>query len=317
MSSKTKKYLKSICLFAVILIIVGLIFVWKTKNNLWLSLTTPTNGNGLAKGISIEKISDERLETFVEGELVDISNIPLDKIFENKYQRLFYIENNTKREVTRNGHSVIQFRYSPSKNKFGYMESTDISDESIPWDREVILHIGETATKKNKEVYSGSHKTSGWEWFSEDEVLIPYGCGTECQVLYLVNVDSGSKETIQQGVSYEWSSDKNWLFAHRYSGKLGIVVFNRNQDQIYEYLKDPDHRDKYYEKIKGLWAPLSNRLAMVKEKNREDQLELIIADFDQVGKILVQKDLDKKGCSNMWWGNNEKFYCNGELISLR
>lgn len=317
MSNKEKKYLKFVCLIAVILVIGELIFIGKTDNDLEVSSTMLVNDNGVTKGVSIEKISDSKLETFIEKEPIDILDIPLDKIVEDKYQRLFYIGNSIKRRVTRNGHSAIQLRFSPSKNKFGYLENSDISDESISWDQEIILHIGEIVTKETKEIYHGSHRTAGWEWFSEDEVLIPYGCGTECQVLYLVNVNSGFKETIQQGVGYEWSNDKNWLFAYRYSGKLGIVVFDRNQNQIYEYLKDPNHRDKYEVKIKGLWAPSSNRLAMVKEKDNKDQLELIIADFDKAGKILIQKDLGEVGCSNMWWGDDNEFYCNEKLIQLK
>lgn len=315
MSNKARKYLKFICLFAVILVIIVVIFVLTFKDNTKLLVTKPTSDNGLTKGIAIEKISDGRLKTSVEGNPIDISEVPLDKIVEDEYQRLFYIEDNIKKKVIRNGHSTVQFRFSPSKNRFGYLENSDISDESIPWNREMVLHIGEVATRETKEVYYGSHRTAGWEWFSEEEVLIPYGCGTECQVLYLVNVNSGFKETIQQGVSYEWSSDRNWLFAYRYSGKLGIVVFDKNQDQIYEYLKDP--RDKYEEKIKGSWAPSGNRLAMVKEKDHEDQLELIIADFDQSGIVLVQKDLGEAGCSNMRWSDDNEFYCSEELIQLK
>ena len=74
------------------------------------------------------------------------------------------------------------------------LEDSDISDESVPWDKQVVLHIGETASKKTKEVYRGSYKTSGWEWFSENEVLVSYGCGTECEVLYLINIVSGQKK---------------------------------------------------------------------------------------------------------------------------
>lgn len=52
---------------------------------------------------------------------------------------------------------------------------------------------------------------------------------------------------------------------------------------------------------------------MVKEKDNEDQLELVIVDFDQGTKILVQKDLGDEGCANMRWDDNTEFYCYNEL----
>lgn len=306
MLNKQKSLFKKVFLSVIILVVLVLIVKFKyILENSYRTL----KDNGSIMGVSIEKISDDRLEALVEGDPIDISEIPLDRIVEDKYQRLFYIKDNLKKKVTQNSHLITQFQFSPSKNQFGYLENSNVSDESVPWDKQVVLYIGETYNKKTKEVYHGSHKTSGWEWFSENEILIPYGCGTECEVLYLVDANSGFKETIQQGVGYEWSSDKNWLFAYRYSGKLGIIAFNRNQDKIYEYLKDPDHRMKYYEEIKGEWAPSSNRLAMIKEKDNEDQLELIIVDFDKDGKVLLQKNLGEVGCANMWWDSNREFTC--------
>lgn len=307
--SNKPKYLGIVCLL-IILLFTGLILIKKFSTVQPETITT-TNRE-LIKGVSIEKMSDEQLEALSETDPIDISEISFDQLVEDEYSHLFYIVDDRKRKVTRSGHPVERFLFSPTKIKFGYMEMFDIYDESIPWDREVVLHIGEVATGKTKELFHGSFKMSGWEWFSEDEVLIPYGCGTECEVLYLIDVNSGSQQTIQKGVGYQWSADKNWFSAYRYSGKLGIMVSNRNQDKIYEYLKEKEHDYQYNtleEALAAYWAPESNRLAMIKEKENEDKLELIVVDFDQEGKILVQKDLGEKECESAFWYDDGEFIC--------
>lgn len=54
---------------------------------------------------------------------------------------------------------------------------------------------------------------------------------------------------------------------------------------------------------------------MVKEKDNEDQLELVIVDFDQGAKILVQKDLSEEGCTDMWWEGNLELICYNNIKS--
>ena len=116
-----KKLVFKIVFLSVIIILTGLIFIGKFKYVLQNNKSI-LRDNGLTKGVSIEKISDDRLEALVDNDPIDISEILMDKIVEDKYQKLFYIDNNLKKEVVQNDHSIIQFQYSPSGNQFGYLE---------------------------------------------------------------------------------------------------------------------------------------------------------------------------------------------------
>jgi len=262
----------------------------------------------IVKGINNEVIN---------GEPIDISKVPIFTVTADDYGRLFYIDRNIKRKVTHNYNTTSNLYFSPSIDKFGYIENFDIFDKNAPYDQEIILHIGNTKTRETKIVYHGSFKTSGWEWFSNNEVLVSYGCGTECQTIYIINVDTGKKYTLGYGVGYEWSPDKKMVVAYHYYAGSGITIGDKFGNILFRLLRErPDIYSELLEQTMAYWSPDSNKIAVVIKKENQDQLELLIFNVQENFKQIFQSDVDFFEDTELRWDNNEKLVYNNKAIEI-
>lgn len=254
----------------------------------------------------------------IDGESMDISEAPISKLVADDYNELFYLDKNRKRKVTHNGHPTSRFYFSPVKDKFGYLENFDIYDKNVPYDQEVVLHIGDAKTRETKNVYHGSFRTSGWEWFSDSEVLVSYGCGTECQTLYIINVDTDKKYTLGYGVGYEWSLNKKMVLAYRYSGRFGIIVGDKFGNILFQLSREsPDIYSELLSQTKAAWSPDSNKIAAVIKKEDQDQLELLVFDTQENFKQIFQSDVDFFKDVELRWDSDEKLIYNDLKFVLK
>jgi len=253
----------------------------------------------IADKINYEEDIEELVEkqfVEIEEEPIDISEIPvaiLNILFVDDYGRIFYETDGVKRRVVHNDNPVSNISFSPAKDKFGYVENFDIFNEMIPYDKQVVLHIVDIDTKKTKEVYSGSHRASGWEWFSENEVLIPYGCGTECQVLFLIDIVLNKQYQLQYGVGYEWSPNKEMVVAYHYSWKYGITVGDKYGNKLFTLGREwgSEYND-LESKTRAIWSSDSSKIALYIKKEGKDKMELLIFDIEKNFEQIFQSDVD-------------------------
>lgn len=229
-----------------------------------------------------------------ENNIVDIIEIPISAVTMDDYGRLFYIDKDTKKKVYYNGHPTSYLHISPLGNNFGFYEEFNIYDKSIPYDRQVILHIGDINTKNMKEVYSGSYRTSKWEWFNNDYVLVYYNCGTECQALYKINVNTSKQTDISKnfgyGVGYQWSPDKRYVLAYHYTSNYGILVGDKDGNIIFRLMRDPTPGIMVAD-VEALWSPDSSKIALVIKKEYKEGMEIFVLDMVQDFNTIFQEDL--------------------------
>lgn len=240
-----------------------------------------------------------------EGDSIEISEVPIvAELTQDEYKRVFYIDGNIKRGVTHNSHPIDYLIFSPSKNKFGYFENLDIYDKNVPYDKQLILHVVDQNTKDKKEIYHGSFRTSDWEWFSEKEILVGYNCGTECKVLYLIDIDSNKRHTLQYGVGYQWSPNKELVFAYHYTAAYGITVGDKFGNETFNLRRDKNFSELIW-KTKAAWSPDSKKLALIIKKENQEKLELLVFDVENNFKTIYQKDLEANDFNNLSWQNNQ------------
>jgi len=268
------------------------------------------------KNIENNIIGTNILEALTEGDSVDISNISFDKIIVDKHQELFYIDKNIKRRVVYNNNSISQFNLNSSINKFGFFENFDIYDKNIPYDRQIVLHVGDAKTHELKEIYHGSHKSSGWSWFSDDDILISYGCGTECQVLYLVNIESNKQYQLQYGVGYEWSPDKKMVLAYHYTAGFGITVGDKFGNILFRFIKESSQDSKLINLTLAVWSSDSDKIALIIRKQNEEKLELLVFDAENDFEHIFQSDINSYKAQELKWSddNNKIILDNQEFI---
>ncbi|EKE16024.1 MAG: hypothetical protein ACD_11C00054G0014 [uncultured bacterium] len=225
------------------------------------------------------------------NEKVEIKETSLDEIYEDKDGNY---KNKDGKQIVFNGSPISQLFFSPSEKKVGFMENRDINDKNIPYDQTRILHIGNVQDKNFQEIFHGSFRMGGWEWFSENEVISNSGCGTECQVIYWTNLDSGEKSVLQYGVGYEWSPDKKIVFAYHYSGNYGVVVGNKKGEELFSFVREHKifYSDSLSWKTKATWSPDSAKLALVIKKENAEKMELLIFDAQNNFKQIHKQDID-------------------------
>lgn len=244
----------------------------------------------------VSAIGEQSEEKFFEelsiDEPIDIATVEINDIREGSGGELFIENKGQKRKVEHDGRVLSSFHFSPSKRSFGFIEHFDMFDKKIPWERQVIIHVGDSKTRLTKEVYRGSHRTSGWEWQSERGILVSYGCGTECQVLYLIDTETGERTELQYGVGYTWSPDKKMVLAYHYSGGSGITVGDTRGNKLFTF----DRRAHEYGSelqilTKAFWSSDSTKIALVIKKENGKMFELLIFDVRNNFEQIFQADI--------------------------
>ena len=157
--------------------------------------------------------------------------------------------------------------------------------------KEVVLLIRDVNYGETKEVYNNNFGASNWEWFSENEVLVSYGCGTECRVLYLIDIDSGKQWTLQYGVGYEWSPNKEMVVAYHYSWKYGITIGDKYGNELFTLRRErgPVVND-LESKTQAIWSSDNTKMALYIKKEGENEMELLVFDIEKSFKQIFQSD---------------------------
>lgn len=247
----------------------------------------------------------EQGKNVIEMSQVILQNLTQEELNFGKYKEMGIVYNNN---------DVSQISFSPSGGKVGFLKITPLSDESIPYDREVILYIGNSQKMDFQEMYHGSYRTAGWDWFSENEVIIYYSCGTECEALSLINVNSHERNNLNYGVNYNWSPNKQFVLAYHYSWKYGITVGDKKGIPLFfirrEHTSGED--EKLTEKTTALWSPDFSKLALVIKKENKNEMEFLVFDVTNNFKQIFQQDVNISGDESPQLKWNEK----GETVLL-
>ncbi len=240
-----------------------------------------------------------------EGGQVDILEVPLDKLTEDE-TGMYYI--NSKNRVVFNGSPIDRWILSPFGKKAGFLENKDIFDKNIPYERQVILYVGNIDKRDFREIFHGSHRTSGWEWFNDDEIIVYYSCGTECQALYLANVDSGKGNYLIYGVNYEWSPNKELVLAYHYSWNYGITAGDKKGNVLLSIERSHVSNEDYslIQKTKAAWSLDSERLALVIKKEKENKMELLVFNAKNNFKQIYKQDIDNADEYDLRWSEDGK-----------
>ena len=261
------------------------IVLFENKNDkLVKNFPTPT----IIQFVEMKKILLPQLTQLLNGE--DLS--------------VFFIDNQIKNEIVYKDHPVNQFYFSPKKDKFGYFVDYS-SDQDVNYDREAVLYIENTQSRKPKEVFHGTFRTSGWEWFSNDEVLIDESCGTECHVQILENLITGKEYVLQYGVGYTWSPNKKWIFAYNYSYRTGITIGDKFGNIIYKHHILPPENETANTPL-AVWSPDSSKLALVMKKSDDKSFELIILNSGENFKEIFKSNVDTDKKFELKWALDGK-----------
>lgn len=256
---------------------------------------------------SLVKNTEKELnkENINQNNLIDITEVPFDKLSEDNLG-VYY--NNNKNRVVFKGNQIDNLIFSPSKDKIGFLNNEGVNNKNIPYERQILLYAGKVNTRDFKEIFHGSFRTSGWEWFNNDEIIVYYNCGTECQLLYLINVNSGEGNSLIYGVGYEWSPDKELVLAYHYSWKYGITVGDKKNNIFLtiERKHTINEDDELIDKTKAIWSPDSSKLALVIKKENQNQMELIIFNASDNFKQIFNQDMVDTNDYNLKWSENSK-----------
>ena len=238
------------------------------------------------------------------GEPVEISKVAPSRLISGENLWVYFIDGQIKREVEYKNNPVFEFLYSPKKDKFGYFVDYS-NDPAVDYYRENVLYIENIQNRKPKEVFSGSFKVSGWEWFSNDEILVSEGCGTECQAEFLVDLKSGKEYVLQYGVDYTWSPDKKFVFAYNYSYRPGINVGDKFGNTIFGYHIAPPENYTSSTPL-AAWSSDGVELALIMRKSNDKEFELLVFDSTKKFKKIFQSAIDDAEEFELKWTSDNK-----------
>ncbi|MEK7121095.1 MAG: hypothetical protein AAB857_00130 [Patescibacteria group bacterium] len=300
-----------------VLLKIGLIF------GVTLCLALTLYFSGLIKYDTTKSLSNTEQPEFPKyspfklGEPIEISKVKPAELTTGENNDLFYIENEVKRLVVNNGNPISQMNFSPTEDRFGYLVNYDIYNTNIAYDRTTILYVEDIKTRKPEEVFHGSFRTSGWEWFSMDEILVSEGCGTECRVESLIDLKSGKKYTLQYGVGYTWSPDKKLVFAYNYSYKAGITVGDKYGNIKFQFHIGSPESEMANTPL-AAWSPDSSKIALVTKIEGREEYELSIFSSRKKFMKILQTNIDyAKEFELKWAPDNKSIELNNKKITLQ
>jgi len=247
----------------------------------------------------------------------------------NEYNEVWQIGHDDKeKQLTDNGHYKSHLKVFSNGEKFGYFQELHKRDEYFDYQDEqarkeyyenyLALMIYDLESKTEKEVFRGNNRLSGWEWINDKEVVIYQSCGTECVGFWRIDIETGEKNSGNYGVDYQWSPDKKYLLAYRYTF-CGIAIGDKYGNEIFEVMRDENEIfPSLAEKTKAIWSPDSSKFALIIKKDAQEKLELLAFDVLNNFKIIYQKDLEANDFSDFFWENNRAVYynINGEMKKI-
>ncbi len=225
----------------------------------------------------------------------------------------FFIKNNKLIKKEKDNEIILDdnktekshLKISPKNIRIGYFASESQKENEFYKDKTELLVV-DTMKSIRKKIYTGDYHTSDWNWLDEKEAVVYSGCGTECEVAYLIDTESGKTTSrLQYGVGYEWSPSGRLVAAYNYSNHYGITVGNRSGETVFSIQRE--YPAKYHETIsqtKLLWSPDSKKIALLIRKEEENKMELMIFDVEKNFKLLTKRDADYNFSNNeLKWEN--------------
>jgi len=291
--------LKILVLFACILLVglLGLFYIMANRENI--------NKKNI---FSTEVKSD--IATY--NDTVSIFNVPIFELVKGEYGEALYIYNNIEKQVTYDNHEISHLEFSPANKKIGFFYRNDYPSVG----RDISLVIMDISGRNIRNVYRKSHKTSYWEWMNDNEVLVYYGCGTECMVIFVINVNTGEeKAQLQYGVGHEWSPNREYVLAYNYSYRYGITVGDKKEKIFLSIKRKPSNYNLIYQ-TKAIWSSDSKQLALIIKKEEENQMELLVFDVENNFKQTFQKDIDFHENYDFAWIDDDKLLYNETTVVL-
>lgn len=247
------------------------------------------------------------------NEVMEISDIPVLGLSESADGGMRFIDNGSVQKPVYKGQAISQMQFSPSKKKLGfYYESGNYSSSA----RDIGLAVMDIGDKSIKKIYEGDYKTSYWEWLNNEEVVVYYGCGSECLAAYIVNIDSGERTAeLQYGVGYEWSPDKKSVIAYNYADKYGVTVGDKAGKIIFSLKRSQSAPYDLIYKTAAEWSPDSGKLALIIKKENQNRRELLVFDAQADYERIFQSDVDDYEDMKLnWKGENTVMVNDAEFV---
>lgn len=125
------------------------------------------------------------------------------------------------------------------------------------------------------------------EWLNDKEFVVYRGCGTECQIAYIFDIEKNYKRKLFYGVGYQWSPDKELVVAYHFSGGYGITVGDKYGNVLFEFRRPlPLTYSKLTDETEIMWSDDSKILILIIKKADEEELETIKFDVDNDFKVI-------------------------------
>lgn len=222
--------------------------------------------------------------------------------------------------LTSDGYRKSHLKIAPEKTKLGYfvdLNSLNSSDKETDYEKHTALMIIDVNGQNKKEIYRGSYHTSNWEWLNENEVVVYYGCGTECMVGFVTDTDSGQRKAeLQYGVGYEWSPNRELVFAYHY-WNYGITVGDKKGKELLSIFRHTTSYKDLSGETKSVWSPDSSKLALIIKKENKNQMELLVFDVTNNFKQIFRRDVDDADKYDLEWnGDSERMKLNNVEVKI-
>lgn len=226
------------------------------------------------------------------------------------------------REYKRDSENVKEstLKFSPSRKKFAYLTHKFVTNIKEVGDKDytsLVVNYGD----KEETVFQDNFHLSYFEWLSDEEIAVYSGCGTECMIAYLVDLETKTPQEFMLGVGYTWSPNRKYLLAYHYSHKYGISVSDKggaaDGRTVFQLRREhPPSGSGLASKTQAAWSPDSSKLALVIKEESEERLELLIFDMTNNFELIYEKDLENNDFSELGWKDAETvFYeAGGETI---
>lgn len=217
-----------------------------------------------------------------------IHNIRNDEVFQ--------VSNNTggMTQLTNNGFGKSHLILSPDKKKLGFFQDNDREGEEIDYNNYTLLKMMNIDGSEVREIYRGGYKTSYWEWLNNTEVVVYYGCGTECMVGFVVDINTAERKAqLQYGVGHEWSPDKELVLAYNYSGNYGITVGDKKGNVVFSLKREHSPYSDLVYKTKAIWSSDGNTISVVIKKENQEELERLVFDVKDDFKLVGSRTSHK------------------------
>ncbi|MFH1187614.1 MAG: hypothetical protein V1688_01995 [bacterium] len=223
------------------------------------------------------------------------------------------------KELANDGCDKSQLKISPDNLRLGYfidLNCINKNNLSTDYENHTSLRIVDLNKPVNREIYKGSYHTSYWEWLSDNEVIVYYGCGTECMAGFVIDANTGvRKAQLQYGVGYEWAPNKKMVLAYNYTAGYGITIGNKENEILFIIRRDPPNEyNDFVDKTKALWSPDSSKLALIIKKENSDEMEILVFEATNFGKIFQSNIKFAENTEFVWENDNKIIYGNTEFL---